>query len=126
MAKKNDPYIALRNKEFRFYVLARFLITVSLTMQAVIIGYEIYELTNSKLLLGFIGLTEAIPAIGNALYGGYVADKSDKRTMLMLYVSLYTLMCVGLLYFTHTSTVELIGKQNVVIAIFIIIFFLYF
>lgn len=122
MAKKNDPYIALRNKEFRFYVLARFLITVSLTMQAVIIGYEIYELTNSKLLLGFIGLTEAIPAIGNALYGGYVADKSDKRTMLMLYVSLYTLMCVWLLYFTHTSTVELIGKQNVVIAIFIIIF----
>ncbi len=122
MATNNDPYIALRNREFRLYVLSRFLITVSLTTQAVVIGYEIYELTGSKLLLGFIGLTEAIPAIGNALYGGYVADKSDKRSMLVLYVTMYAIMCVGLLFFTHASVITNIGKQNAVIAIFIIIF----
>ena len=96
---QSDPYWSLRYKEFRFYVLARFLITMALTMQAVIIGYEVYELSNSKLALGLIGLTEAIPAIGNALYGGYVADKSEKRTMMVLYISLYTLMCVLLLFF---------------------------
>ena len=91
---KKDPYIALRYKEFRAYVLARFLITIAVTMQAIIIGYEIYELTNSKLLLGFIGLAEAIPAIGNALYGGYIADKSDKRTMLVMFVGIYTILGV--------------------------------
>ncbi len=120
--QKRDPYQALRYKEFRAYVIARFLITIALTMQAVIIGYEIYELTNSKLLLGFIGLTEAIPAIGNALYGGYVADKSDKKKMLVGFITIYTLMCVALLFFTHTSVIESIGKQNAVILIFIIIF----
>ena len=120
--QKRDPYQALRYKEFRAYIIARFLITIALTMQAVIIGYEIYELTNSKLLLGFIGLTEAIPAIGNALYGGYVADKSDKRKMLVGFVSLYTFMCVALLLFTHTSVIDSIGKQNAVIIIFVVIF----
>ena len=121
-ATKRDPYVALRYKEFRAYILARFLITIAITMQAIIIGYEIYELTNSKLLLGFIGLTEAIPAIGNALYGGYMADKSEKRTMLVGFVALYALMCFALLVITHTYSISSIGKENVVILIFIIIF----
>ncbi|MCC6584186.1 MAG: MFS transporter [Chitinophagales bacterium] len=120
---KRDPYQALRYKEFRAYVLARFLITIAVTMQAVIIGYEIYELTNSKLLLGLIGLTEAIPAIGIAMYGGYVADKSEKRNMLTAFVALYMLMCVLLLVFTHTSFISSVGKDNVVLLIFFIIFF---
>lgn len=119
---KNDPYIAFRFKEFRAYVLARFLITVAITMQAVIIGYEIYAVTGSKFLLGFIGLTEAIPAIGNALYGGYIADKSDKRTMYILYISMYTLLCVALLIATHSSLTNYIGKQHIVTIIFVVIF----
>jgi MFS family permease len=92
-------------------------------MQAVIIGYEVYELTNSKILLGLIGLTEAIPAIGIALYGGYVADKSEKRNMLVAFISLYTVMCALLLVFTHSDMIASIGKENVVILIFFIIFF---
>ena len=120
--KKKDPYQALRYKEFRAYVVSRFLITIALTMQAVIIGYEIYELTNSKLLLGFIGLTEAIPAIGNALYGGYVADKSEKRSMLVAFISMYTLMCIALLFLTNSTVISQLGTQTVVILIFIIIF----
>lgn len=120
---KRDPYQALRYKEFRAYVLARFLITIAVTMQAVIIGYEVYELTNSKLLLGLIGLTEAIPAIGIAMYGGYVADKSEKRNMLVAFVALYTVMCVLLLVFTHTAMIASIGKDNVVLLIFFVIFF---
>lgn len=120
---KQDPYLALRYKEFRFYLIARFLITIALTMQAVIIGYEIYELTNSKLLLGFIGLTEAIPAIGIAMYGGYVADKSEKRNMLIGFIAMYTVMCVLLLVFTKSEMITLLGKDNVVTLIFFIIFF---
>lgn len=119
---KKDPYKAFRHKEFKWYVSARFFITIALTMQAVVIGYEIYELTNSKLLLGLIGLTEAIPAIGIALYGGYVADKSDKRTMLIGFISMYTLMCVVLLFITQENVIHSFGKDSVVKLIFVIIF----
>ena len=119
---KNDPYEALRYKEFRAYLVSRFLITIALTMQAVIIGYEIYELTNSKLLLGLIGLAEAIPAISIALYGGYVADKSEKRTMLITFVSLYTIMCVCLLIITHAQFATIASKHTIVLLMFGIIF----
>jgi predicted MFS family arabinose efflux permease len=53
-------------------------------MQAVIIGFYIYHLTKSAFALGLVGLCEAIPAVGIALYGGYIADKSEKRKMLLL------------------------------------------
>ncbi|MEZ5037368.1 MAG: hypothetical protein R2760_07745 [Chitinophagales bacterium] len=52
---------------------------MAIAFQSVLIGWEVYLLTESKLMLGFIGLTEAIPAIGLALYGGHVADKSEKK-----------------------------------------------
>jgi MFS family permease len=80
---KQDPYAALRYREFRSYLGMRFFFTFAYQMQAVIIGFHIYHLTKDPLALGLIGLCEAIPAIGIALYGGYVADKSEKRGLLL-------------------------------------------
>jgi MFS family permease len=77
--EKPDPFAALRYREFRSYLGMRFFFTFAYQMQAVIIGFHIYHLTKDPLALGLIGLCEAIPAIGIALYGGYVADKSEKR-----------------------------------------------
>lgn len=56
-------------------------------MQAVILGWRIYELLKDPLALGFIGLTEAVPAIGLALYAGYLVDR-----MRPLYVYRYVLL----------------------------------
>ena len=80
---KQDPYAALRYREFRSYLGMRFFFTFAYQMQAVIIGFHIYHLTKDPLALGLVGLCEAIPAIGIALYGGYVADKSEKRGLLL-------------------------------------------
>ena len=80
---KPDPYIALRFPEFRSYIGMRFFFTFAYQMQAIIIGYHIYELTRDPLALGLVGLCEAIPSIGISLYGGYTADKSDKRKLLL-------------------------------------------
>lgn len=81
--EKPDPFAALRYREFRSYLGMRFFFTFAYQMQAVIIGFHIYYLTNDPLALGLIGLCEAIPAIGIALYGGYVADKTEKRGLLL-------------------------------------------
>ena len=81
--EKPDPYAALRYREFRSYLGMRFFFTFAYQMQAVIIGFHIYHLTKDPLALGLVGLCEAIPAIGIALYGGYVADKSEKRGLLL-------------------------------------------
>ncbi|MBC7419210.1 MAG: MFS transporter [Bdellovibrio sp.] len=54
---------------------ARFLFTFAVQMQAVVLGWRIYDLLKDPLSLGFIGLTEAVPAIGLALYAGFLVDR---------------------------------------------------
>lgn len=87
--EKPDPFAALRYREYRFYLGMRFFFTFAYQMQAVIIGFHIYHLTKDPLALGLIGLCEAIPAIGVALYGGYIADKSEKEDSSLKYSQVY-------------------------------------
>ncbi|MFN8790423.1 MAG: MFS transporter [Bdellovibrionales bacterium] len=61
--------------DFKRLVAARFLFTFAVQMQAVVLGWRIYDLLKDPLYLGFIGLTEAAPAIGLALYAGYLVDR---------------------------------------------------
>ena len=61
---------------FRKLLTARFLFTFAVQMQAVVLGWRIYDLLKDPLYLGFIGLAEAVPALGLALYAGYLIDRS--------------------------------------------------
>jgi MFS family permease len=70
--------LSLENKmplDFKKLLSARFLFTFAVQMQAVVLGWRIYHLLKDPLYLGFIGLTEAVPAIGLALYAGYLVDR---------------------------------------------------
>lgn len=51
---------------------------------AVVVGYQVYHITKSELSLGILGLIEAIPALSLALYGGHIADRHDRRTILQV------------------------------------------
>lgn len=84
---KNDSFAALRYKDFRSYIGMRFFFTFAYQMQTTVLGFYIYELTHSKIAIAIIGLSEAVPAVGLALYGGYIADKYEKRKMLLLVFS---------------------------------------
>lgn len=84
---KKDSFAALRYKDFRVYLSQRFFFTFAYQMQTAALGFYIYEITHSKLAIAWIGLSEAIPAVGLALYGGYIADKYEKRKMLLLIFS---------------------------------------
>jgi MFS family permease len=46
---------------------------------AVVVGFQLYALTKNPLMLGWLGLVEAIPALSLVLYGGHYADKHDRR-----------------------------------------------
>jgi MFS family permease len=62
--------------DFKRLISARFLFTLAVQMQGVVVGWRIYELTNDPLSLGLVGLAEAIPALSLALYAGYIVDRS--------------------------------------------------
>lgn len=75
--------------DFKKLTFARFFFTFAVQMQAVVLGWRIYELLRDPLYLGLIGLSEAIPAIGLALYAGYLIDRTRPLTAYrrVLYVS---------------------------------------
>lgn len=64
------------SSDFKQLMSARFLFTFAVQMQAIVIGWRMYDLTHDPLYLGLIGLAEAVPALGLALYAGYLVDRS--------------------------------------------------
>jgi len=79
-----DTYASLRIPDFRYYVLNSFLITATLLIQEVLLGYELYKITHDPLALGLVGLAEAIPFILVSLFGGHLADRRNKKRMLQI------------------------------------------
>ncbi|MDB5125661.1 MAG: Enterobactin exporter EntS [Mucilaginibacter sp.] len=117
-----DSFAALRYKDFRYYLGMRFLFTFAYQMQAVIIGFYIYQITKSVFALGLVGLCEAIPAIGIALYGGYVADKSEKRKMLLTISSLVLFASLVMFTVTMKSMSPYVRPSWIVPVIYFMIF----
>lgn len=66
----------LRNRDFRLLMATRFCVIFALQAQAVIVGWQVYTLTRDPLMLGLIGLAEAVPAIIFALFAGHLVDIS--------------------------------------------------
>lgn len=119
---KKDPYIALRFPEFRFFLGMRFFLTFAYQIQAVVVGWHIYHLTKDPLSLGLIGLAEAIPAIGIALYGGYVADKSEK-TSILKWILISMFFASFVLFLVTLPTIEAgFTTGQIVTAIYTMIF----
>lgn len=79
-----DPYAALRLPEFRYWLAAAGFASLASRGLAVALGFQIYEITRNPLALGFLGLVEAIPSLSLALFGGHVADRYDRRTIVLI------------------------------------------
>ena len=122
ITEKPDPYAALRFREFRSYLGMRFFFTFAYQMQAVIIGFHIYHLTKDPLALGLVGLCEAIPAITVALYGGYVADKSEKRGLLLRIFSGVFLCTLVMLVATSSQMHAYVPKSAIVPIMYLMVF----
>ena len=69
----------MRHRPFAFYWLARISTTIALQMQAVAVGWQLYELTHNPLDLGLVGLTQFIAAALLVLIAGHLADRYDRR-----------------------------------------------
>jgi MFS family permease len=80
----NDPPPAsvLRERPFVQYWIARFASTIALHMQAVAVGWQMYDLTGNPLDLGLVGLVQFLPAFLLVLVAGHFADRHDRRRII--------------------------------------------
>ena len=96
----SSPYAAMKIRDFRRFIFARFSITLAIQIQAVVVGWQVYEITKDPLSLGLIGLAEAIPSIGVSLYAGHVADILSRRRIIVICVATLVFCSSALLFFT--------------------------
>lgn len=80
----SKPFEALKYKNFTFLITGAFFQTTALLIQEAILGYFLYIQTKDPLVLGFLGLAEAIPYIMLALFGGVLADQFNRRKIMIV------------------------------------------
>lgn len=89
---KHDPLAALRLRDFRLYSIGSLLAIIGQEMQSVAIGWDLYERTRSAMVLGWVGLIQALPVILLALPAGHLADRFDRRRIVLI-TQLFTTVC---------------------------------
>jgi len=73
--------------------------TISSQIQAVVVAWQIYDITHDPLSLGLMGLAEALPFLGCSLYAGHVADRANRRTIALVAITLFLACSLTLLAF---------------------------
>jgi MFS family permease len=94
----------LRNRNLSFYLSARFLGTLAVQMQSVAVGWQVYQITGSLFDLGLIGLAQFAPFLVLILWAGHVADRHNRRTIIVLCIATQLLCSALLLAFTLTGS----------------------
>ncbi len=89
-----------RHRDFRLYQLVRLCAVLAVQIESVAIGWQVYELTGSALALGYTGLAQFLPFVSFALVGGQVADRVDRRAILVVCQLIMLLCSLLLLSFT--------------------------
>src|SRR5215471_13836385 len=79
-----DPYAPLRIPSFRWFVASVLTMAFGAQVQGVVVAWQMYAVTHDPLALGMVGLAEAAPFIGLALYAGHVADAHDRRRVALV------------------------------------------
>ncbi|AFL79549.1 arabinose efflux permease family protein [Aequorivita sublithincola DSM 14238] len=120
--KKNDPYAALRFREFNLFLFVRFAMVFAWSMQFIVIEWEVYSITKNPLSLGIIGLMEVIPAVSMALFAGHIVDQSEKRGLLIKCILGFSVVSLGLFLLTWPRVVGDLTTNTVLYSVYFLVF----
>jgi MFS family permease len=109
-------FSALRHRNYRLYWFGMLVAIIGWQVQMVAQAWLVYEMTDSTALLGLVGLTQAVPTIVLTLFGGVVADRVDRRRLIMatqaatglLILLLATLVVTDLIRLWHIFAIALL------------------
>ena len=81
---RHHLFSPLRHRDFRLFWTGLLLSSVGSQFTTVAMAWQIYELTNSPLQIGMIGLVRAVPQMIVLLFGGLLADAINRRKLMMM------------------------------------------
>jgi MFS family permease len=74
---------ALRHRNYRLFFWGQLVSLVGTWMQQTAMSWFVYQITNSKLLLGVVAAMGSAPMMLSAMWGGSLADRHPKRSILL-------------------------------------------
>src|SRR5438552_12272685 len=83
-APRPSPYAPFLHGDFTLYQIARVFLIIGGQIFIVALQWQVYELTNSTLHSGMIGLVQFLPSVVFSLVGGHAADRLDRRRIVMM------------------------------------------
>ena len=119
---KVDPYSALRFREFNIFLVVRFILVFSWSMQFIIVEWLVWEITKNPLSLGLIGLMEVVPAVSMALFAGHIVDQKEKRNLLIYCIIAFLFVSVGFYLVTSSDAKTMFSSQTILYLIYLLVF----
>ena len=104
--RATGPFASLYYRDFRLFWLGLFIGNVGTWMQMTAISWLLYAITNSPLQLGLNGLFRAVPAIALGLFGGTVADRYDRKRLMLATQIISMLLAFVLGFLAQTGLIE--------------------
>jgi len=83
-ANRTNSLQTLRHRDFRMLWIADTISILGTQIQNVAITWQVCELTGDPLKLGLLGIFRFVPVIFFGLYGGVIADRRDRRAILVI------------------------------------------
>ncbi|HJT55596.1 MAG TPA: MFS transporter [Ktedonobacteraceae bacterium] len=100
-------FIALRHRNFRLFWFGQLISLIGTWMQTTAQAWLVLELTHSAWWLGVVGALQFLPVLLFALFGGVLADRLPKRTVLLFTQSSAMLLAFTLWILVATGVVQL-------------------
>jgi MFS family permease len=98
---------AFHYRDFRLYWVGLFLSNIGTWMQTTALNWLIYEITRSPLQLGMNGLFRALPAIGLGIVSGTIADRYDRKKLMLTTQSVLGTLALLLGVLDHSENIQL-------------------
>ena len=111
---------AFTHAGFVLFQTARFLIVSAVEMQAVAVGWQVYEITKRPLDLGYVGLAQFLPGILLFPISGHTSDRFERRNVLSVCYAGYALCFALLLALTRRGFSSVVPIYFVLVMIGIV------
>ena len=108
---------ALRHSQFRRFWMGMVASVLGFQIMTIAQGWLIYDLTDSKIALGFVGLAAGLPAIALNLFGGVIADRVNQRRLL---VATQMTSSAGMLALAMLTLLGLVEPWHIIASAFLI------
>ena len=99
---------AFASRDFQRYQLARAAVILGAEAQAVAVAWQIYSITHRAIDLGYTGLALFLPGLLFLLPAGHVADRFDRRHVILVCYSLQIFCTLGLLLFARAAVTSIL------------------